>query len=153
MAKLSASTGIGKYSAGYYLQQKGIYYANYVDSAANNYLHFKTNVGKQTSIMLMIEAIGYNYGVGKPVRCAWSFYTYGGSNDPIAIGLSNVYTGLVAHGVYYSSDNYTCLRAYNSAGIYYCGITIDVYATGGAGIGYPVSILASAQNTTAGNYY
>lgn len=156
MAKVTKA-GIGNINyAGWYLQQRGIYAGIFYGSSLN-YIHIKTNIPKQSSVMAMFEAIGYNlgqaYNPGKPVRCCWCFYTYSGTADPYSVGLTNSYTGLSAHGVYYSADNYTCLRAYHSVSTYYCGFSLDAYVNAGANPGYPVTVLAASQNNTAGNYY
>lgn len=154
MANFKESTGIANISyADWYLQQKAIYFNTFTDNLGASYIHLKTSIPKQSSVMSMLEAIGYNFGPSQPIRCSWAFYTYAAVSDPYSVGLQNTYNGLIAHGVYYSSDNYTCIRAYNSSSTYYCGFTVDVYATAGANPGYPVSITAAAQNTNSGNYY
>jgi hypothetical protein len=57
-----------------------------------------------------------------------------------------------ADGMYKSSDNYVCIRAY-SGGMYYLGFTLNVYACRLDTTHQNVTILAASQNSTSGNYY
>jgi hypothetical protein len=148
MATLSSPLQIYRYST-WYLQQKNIY-SFFTGSGSPNYIHFKTNLGAGIDTMYMIEAIGYNYGNAYAIRCGWGFqWSYGVARN---IGLQNGYPGMSADGVYASSDGYLCIRAYAS-GHYYNGFMLNAYATRTDQTHYAVTITASSQNTTTGNYY
>lgn len=116
------------------------------------YIHMKTNIAKSTNIMFYIEAEGYNYGTALPVLCAWTGYTYAGDGNLYSVSLSNYYTGMNADGVYFSSDNYVVLRAY-AASHYFNGFVLNSVMANPNGNSVRVSILASSQNSTSGNYY
>ena len=72
MANLASGTGI--YPEGGYLEQLGLYNVANLSSGGGQYYHMKLNITHQSYAMIMIEAVGYNYGVGIPLRCAWNFY-------------------------------------------------------------------------------
>jgi hypothetical protein len=149
MATLSAPLNIYKYS-NWHLQQRGIWNFN-TTGGSPSYVHMKTNIYAQSEdSMYMFEAVGYNYGASSPIRCAWGIYTYSGTL--YQTGVANIYSGLNADGMYKSSDNYVCLRAY-SGGLYYCGFTLNAYACRLDTTHQYVSILAASQNSTSGNYY
>jgi hypothetical protein len=119
-------------------------------SSSGNYIHMETSITQPSSnIMMMIEAVGYNYGAGNPVRCAWRFYSYayviGGGNN-------SSYTGMSADGVYYTGAGYVAIRAYTSSP-YYLGFTLNAYPTAGNGGGTVVTIRRVSQNSTSGAYY
>ena len=136
-------------NSSWHLQQRNFYWFN-TTSGSPSYIHFKTNLGGGIDTMYMIEAIGYNYGAASPVRCAWGFqWSYGVARN---IGLQNQYSGMNADGVYASSDGYLCIRAY-AGGHYYNGFILNAYATRTDTTHYQVSITASSQNSTSGNYY
>jgi hypothetical protein len=96
----------------------------------------------------MLEAVGYNYSNGLPVRCAWNIYSY---TYQISNVQNSVYGGANADGVYISSDNYYVIRLY-SADLYYCGFTLNVYNTAGNGYGYPTSVSAAVASNSS-TYY
>jgi hypothetical protein len=143
MAKLS-TTNI---SSG--IQQHGIFqFSN--GASSGNYVHMETTITQPSSnIMMMIEAVGYNYGTSLPVRCAWYFYSYayalGGGNN-------GTYTGLSADGIYYTSAGYVAIRAYTSSP-YYLGFTLNAYPAAGNGGGTIIGIRRVSQNSTSGAYY
>ena len=156
MAILQPHLLIGPQSS-WYVQQKYIY--NYKTTASTPlYVHLKTNlIGATTYNMWMFEAVGYNYGTGQNIRCAWSFhistagspYTNGFLYN---IGLDQEYNGLNPHGVYIASDGYIVLRSY-AASMYYCGFTINAYSTRSDVTQSLVDIIAVAQVDDPGNYY
>jgi hypothetical protein len=131
-------------------QRHGIYtWTN--GGGAGAYFHFKTNAALSTYIMSRVEAIGVNYAAAYPIRCAWVWYS--------AYYLANaasesVYSGLTANGVYLSSDNYVCFRAYASVNNDVSFILNAIHANpSGVGPGYNLAITAASQNSTSGNYY
>lgn len=139
--KLNSPLSIGP---GY--QQRGI--ANLWDTGSYNYVHIKTSIATDTYIMPMIELIGYNYGTAAPIRMAFVIYSY---YYPI-YGWQNAYSGLVADGVYISSDNYYCLRLYASS-TYCVGFSIDAYSVAGNGAQVEIGIQAMTANNNSGNAY
>jgi hypothetical protein len=110
----------------------------------------ETNITQPSSnLMILVEAVGYNYGTSLPVRCAWRFYSYAYA---IGGGNNGAYTGMSADGIYYTSAGYVAIRAYTS-GPYYLGFTLNAYTTAGNGAGTVVSIRRVSQNSTSGAYY
>ena len=67
------------------------------------------------------------------------------------VGVSTVYPGLTAEAVYYSTDNYVCLRA--AAASYYAGFALNAYVNAGDGPGRSISVLSSNWNNNTGNFY
>jgi hypothetical protein len=130
----------------------GVQYAIFRDRyyGGDTYYHYKTNI-PMNNTMCMIEAIGYSYGNGTAIRCAWVFYTYAASNNTINIGLQNVYSGLSAHGVYKSSDGYAVVRATGPS--YFSGWVLNAYCLNPTGYNFEVSVTASVQTSNSGNYY
>lgn len=133
------------------LVNTGVQYGFYHQAGAydfgDNYWHYKTNIALGTYVMGMVEAIGYNYGSGNPIRCAWTFYSYTYLAQP---STQNYYNGLTAHGVYVSSDSYICLRATGSP--YFSGWVFNA-TTLAAGNGTQISFTAVSRNSNSGNYY
>lgn len=114
----------------------------------DSYFHYKTNIALSTYIMVMIEAVGYSYGANQSIRSSWVFYSYSHLANP---GVQDVYGGMNAHGVYVSSDNYVCIRAYCPS--YFSGWTFNAYCVNPAGYNTNISFLASVQTSNSGNYY
>lgn len=152
MAKLKTLNIYPYSSATYYAQQKAFFNIYSYDGSLT-YMHMKTNIPTNQYDMWMVEAVGYAFGNSQSIRCAWSWYTYPPSapNELVAIGLENVYPGMTAHGVYKSSDNYVCLRAY-TGGFYYAGFILNGYCTR-ENSGRQITISAYAQNNTSGSHY
>lgn len=122
-------------------------------SGSPNYIHFKTNIINTVDKIVMIEAIGYNYGTAQAIRCSWTFYAYNSLiYDKGRATIAN--TGLSADGIYASSDGYACIRAYSSSH-YFTGFILNAHTSGGGNMSYgtDVSITAASQNSTSGNYY
>lgn len=142
--------------AGQYASRIGIYRSVTYD-ASYYYYHIKTNISTTEYNMFMVEAVGFAYGAGLPIRCAWGGYTYPPYNPGayiIQIAMQDAYTGLSANGVYKSSDNYVVLRAYGHP--YYSGWVLNTYTANPTGTyytGYPISVLSVAQNANNGTYY
>lgn len=131
--------------------KRALYWFN-TESGTPSYIHLKTNMIKGNSCMAMVEAVGYNYGNAKPIKCAWTWYNYSGDQSaPYSVGLKNYYTGLSADGVYFSSDGYTVLRAYASSQ-YFVGFILNSVTANPVGI-YDISITAANQNSNSGSYY
>jgi hypothetical protein len=143
MANLSASTGIDSNKT-----QLGIFqFSNGSDSG--NYIHMETTITQPSSnVMMMLEAVGYNYGGGNPIRCSWNFYSYA---YPIG-NTNNGYAGMNADGIYYTSAGYVAIRAY-AGSPYYIGFTLNAYPTAGNGTGQPIGIRRVSQNSNGGSYY
>jgi hypothetical protein len=111
----------------------------------------KTNIyAPSQDSMWMFEAVGYAYGGAAPIRCGWGIYCYQG--NLYQSGVANIYGGMSADGMYVSSDGYICIRGY-SAGMYYLGFTLNAYACRLDATQQNVTITASSQNSTSGNYY
>jgi len=144
MANLAAAT---KIESG--MQQYGVFsFSN--GSSSGNYIHMETSIpAPSTYVMMMLEAVGYNYGASANVRCAWNFYSY----DYVIGNVNNSnYTGLQADGVYFTSAGYVAIRAY-TASPYYLGFTLNAYPTAGNGAQTLISIRRVSQNSTSGAYY
>jgi hypothetical protein len=135
---------------GGYDVQRSLYKAFTTDTSAT-YLHFKTNVPIASFIMTVIEAVGYNYGMSLPIRCAWGFYTYG--TYIVSASVRDIYTGMSANGMYGSADGYVCIRGYSSGGSYFNGFILNGYQTGGNGRGYALQITAASYGTNSGNAF
>ena len=114
----------------------------------DNYFHYKTNIALSTYIMVMIEAIGYAYGANQSIRSSWVFYSYSHLSNPAT---ANVYSGMNADGVYVSSDNYVCIRAYCPS--YFSGWTFNAYTLNPTGYNTQVQFTAVVQTSNSGNYY
>lgn len=127
-------------------------YKAFTSDSTVTYLHFKTNVPIASYIMTVIEAVGYNYGMSAPIRCAWGFYTYGTYIVTQAVRTSS-YPGMSANGQYVSSDGYVCIRGYTSGGSYFNGFVLNGYQTGGNGRGYDLQITAASYGTNSGNAF
>jgi hypothetical protein len=151
MATLTAPINISYFNIGasYWYRQQKNFYQFMTTTSSPSYIHIKTNIN-QSYPMWMIEAVGYNYGNGAPVRCAWGFNKSGASLASVA--LSNGYTGMNADGVYISTDGYVVLRAY-AGGHYYNGFCLNGYSVREDAASTIVTVLAVSQNTTTGNYY
>ena len=98
----------------------------------------------------MIEAVGYNYGNSKPIRCSWACYTYG--TYIYSTYVANIYTGLTAHGVYASADGFVVLRGYATY-MYYLSFVLNSYTTAPNGLGFDMQITASSYGTNSGSAY
>lgn len=146
MANLASGTGI--YPEGGYLEQLGIYNVANLSSGGGQYYHMKLNITHQSYAMIMIEAVGYNYGVGLPIRCAWNFYCYSYFFGNVQ---NSAYDGLTAHSHYVAADNKIVIVAYASS-LYYCGFTLNAYNTAGNGYGTITSVVSAVQ-TSAATYY
>jgi hypothetical protein len=151
MAQLAQSMGVYNYST-WALQQRN-FYNFFTGSGSPSYIHMKLNLGAGVDTMYMIEAVGFNYGNGTPIRCAWGFqWSYGAPAYANYIGLQNIYGGMSAHGVYKSSDGYCVIRAY-AGSHYYNGFMLNAYATRTDTTHYQLSVIAAVQTDNAGNYY
>jgi hypothetical protein len=126
------------------------FYKYMTTASTPSYIHMKTNNPILSGQMSMIEAIGYNFGLSLPIRCAWTMYTYGGGG--VYPGMQNCYGGLNADNIYASSDGYAVIVAYATT-LYYCGFSLNAYQTAGNGRGLKLSILASAQSASATGVY
>ena len=151
MAQLAQSMGVYNYND-WSLQQRN-FYNFFTGSGSPSYLHFKTNLGAGIDTMYMIEAVGFNYGNGTAIRCAWGFqWSYGPPGYLANVGLQNIYGGMSANGVYKSSDGYCVIRAYANSH-YYNGFMLNAYATRTDTTHYKLSITAGVQTDNSGNYY
>lgn len=146
MANLASGTGI--YPDGGYLEQLGIYNVANLSSGGGSYYHMKLNITHQSYAMIMVEAVGYNYGTASPLRCAWNFYCYSYFFGNVQ---NSAYDGLTAHSHYVAADNKIVIVAYASS-LYYCGFTLNAYNTAGNGYGTITSVVSAVQ-TSAATYY
>ena len=125
----------------------------FTSDSSVTYIHFKTNVPIASYIMTMIEAVGYNYGMYAPIRCAWAFNTNGtGDVQHQTFGYST-YSGISPKAIYTSSDNYVCISAFASDGSYFNGFVLNGYQTAGNGRGYDLQITAASYGTNSGNAF
>lgn len=126
----------------------------YTDSTTATKIHIKTNIPKGTTgsqgYMVLVEAVGFNYGVSQAVRASWCFYEWQGTI--YSKGVQNVYPGMTPEEIYYSSDNYVCLRA-SLPGTYYLGFVLNGYCANGDGAGLPIGITTIVANTVTGNHF
>lgn len=159
MANLDQSTKIGNggLGGGYEASatmQLGIYNYRLNDSVRDSrYLHFKTNVLRNSGRMVRIDAVGYDYAGARPIRCSWVWYSYSVDGNLYSVGLHNAYPGMVPNSVYIGADNYVCISA-AARDLYFIGVTFDAYTPSNSyGLGQTVAITASAATTSAGNYY
>jgi hypothetical protein len=146
MANVKGGTGIYPENGGY-LQQYSIFNVANL-SSSGTYIHMKTNIPHQSGLMIMIEAVGYNYGTAAPIRCAWNMYSY---TYQISNVQNSAYNGMSAYSVYISSDNYYVIVGYASS-MYYNGFTLNAYNSAGTGIGFITQITSAAQ-TSSTSYY
>jgi hypothetical protein len=118
----------------------------------NLYFHYKTNIPYTQWAMYNIEAVGYNYGSGQPIRCTWNFHiSYG--NGFYSVQYQNTYSGLSANTLYRSSDGYVVLVA-NAPSAYFAGWSFNAYTTNAIPQGgFEISMLAVAQTASNANYY
>ena len=114
----------------------------------DTYFHYKTNIALSTYIMFMVEAIGYAYGANQSIRSSWVGYSYSYLTNAAT---ANVYSGMNAHGVYVSSDNYIVLRA--NCASYFSGWTFNAYTLNPTGYDFQVQFTAVVQTSNSGNYY
>ncbi len=149
MATLTTPVKVFPSGAGH-LSQYGIGHCSTTDGTATK-VHIKTSILKPAGVgpMVTIEALGFAYGSAQAIRSSWSFYAY--QNSLIHIGFSNIYPGMVAEAVYYSTDNYVCLRGGLTS--YFSGFILNAYVCAGDSPGTPITVTASAWNTNAGNFY
>ena len=151
MAQLAQSMGVYNYGD-WSLQQRN-FYNFFTGSGSPLYIHMKLNLGPSIDTMYMIEAVGFNYGNGTAIRCAWGFqWSYGPAGYIANVGLQNIYGGMSAHGVYKSTDGYCVIRAYANSH-YYNGFMLNGYATRTDTTHYQLSVTAAIQTDNSGNYY
>ena len=137
-------------SNGGYLSQYVAGHCQTQDGTATK-VHIKLNLPKTSlySAMVMIEAVGFAYGSAQAIRSSWCFYQY--LSTLYSVNVNNVYPGMNAEAVYYSTDNFVCLRGGLSG--YFSGFVLNAYVNAGDGAGIPISVQAQAWNTNAGNFY
>ena len=138
------------------------YNSTYGSSA---YIHMKTNIPSNHRAWYMIEALGYNYGLGKDLYSFWGFRpnlissNVKGANSSRTDALLPQSTNL--NGIYYSSDSYVVIYAYSSS-FYYIGFALNLYAatdpeqseSDPSRYYIPdVQIIASSLNQNAGAFY
>lgn len=123
----------------------------YPDNAVN-YFHFKTNIAKESYVMFFLEAVGYAYGAQAPVLCDWVGYAYTGTTWLVNTNTHTRYTGMTAHGLYQSSDNYVCIRGY-CATPYFLAFNLNAITPCPTGNSFRVAITASVATSNSTNYY
>lgn len=114
----------------------------------DTYWHYKTNIPTYGWSMHNIEAVGYSYGGGVPIRCNWCFHTSNGTF--YSQELSNIYSGLSANRLYASGDNYVVFVATGPS--YFSGWSINAYSLNPTGP-FNVQITAAVQTSSNANYY
>lgn len=148
MANLISPTNVFPSGAGY-LSQYVIGQCETTDTFSK--IHIKLDVARSNTVntMAMIEAVGFAFGSSQAIRSSWCFYQY--QSLLYSVGVANVYPGLTAEAVYYSSDNFVCLRG--SIASYYSGFVLNAYVNSGDGDGRLINVTASNWNNNAGNFY
>ena len=149
MATLVAPMNVFPSGSGY-LSQYAIGQCSNQDGTATK-VHMKLNLPKTSAngTMVMIEAVGYAYGSAQAIRSSWCFYHY--QSLLYSANVANVYPGMNAEAVYFSADNFVCLRAGLSG--YFSGFVLNAHTGSGDGAGRPITLQAQAWNTNAGNFY
>lgn len=126
-----------------------------VTYGGGSWYHFVTNIPNNSNRMFMIEAVGYAYGNGQAIRCAWSGYPYGPSNQVINRQARTLYGGLTPYVAYqgFSGDGngYVCLKA--STNSYFSGWTFNGYTPSPAGYGFQIRITQQTQNNDSSNIW
>lgn len=148
MATLHAPTGVYPDAYGPLIQYS-IASFNETVIGLNN-IHIKTDIPKGTpGFMVMIEAVGFAYGSAQAIRAEWCFYQW--ESVLYSTGFQAIYPGLTPTAVYFSTDNYVCLRGTWAS--YYSGFTLNAYVGNADRPGTPIGILDVSANTNTGNYY
>lgn len=113
------------------------------------HLHLKTNIARYSSVMYMIEAVGYSYDRTQSIQCAFTGYMY--HLVPTTIHNPTQFQaapGLVADGQYLSSDNFLVLR-FSSTAAAYAAFVLNCYQMNPVGKVNP-QVTAVLHNTNAG---
>jgi hypothetical protein len=134
-----------------YLNQYFMGFLNTADGTATK-VHIKTSMPKGTganNVMVTFEAVGFAYGSAQAIRSSWCLYQY--QSTLYSMNGSNVYPGMVAEGIYYSADNFVCLRGGLSG--YFSGFMLNAYVGNGDGAGTLITIQDAAWNTNAGAHF
>ena len=131
--------------------QLGKYWYN-TTTNSGGYIHLKTNIANQSSVMFHIHLEGYNYGRQRAIDSVFTGYTYSGW-----AGVNNQYMvdyagGAVAQEIYISSDNYVCLRLYQTTW-YYAGFLIHAMFPCPSGRGHTLEISAVDFNQNDGSHF
>lgn len=131
--------------------QLGKYWYNTTENIGG-YVHLKTNIPNQSSIMFHIHMEGYNYGRARAIDSVFTGYTYTGW-----LGVDNQYMvnytdGCTAEAIYISSDGYVCLRLYANTW-YYAGFLVHAMFPCPSGRGHTFEISAANLNQNSGSYY
>lgn len=114
-----------------------------------NFWHYKTNIPFGGWSMHNIEAVGYSYGSGLPIRCNWCFHvSY--NQGFYQVELSQIYSGLSANRLYNSGDGYVVFVANGAP--YFSGWSINAYSLNPTGP-FDVQILAMARSSSNANVY
>lgn len=117
----------------------------------DTYWHYKTNIPFSQWAMYNIEAVGYSYGSGLPIRCTWNFHISFG-NGFYSVQYQNTYSGLTADRLYNSSDGYVVLVANGAS--YFSGWSFNAYTTNAIPQGgFEIAMLAVVQTSSNANYY
>lgn len=141
----SSGFGIGQVHLNFFL------YDAYVPSSTH--LHFKTNIARYSDQMYMIEAIGYNYGRGQAIQCAFTGYMYNSPGTTIHSPTQfQGAPGLVADGQYVSSDNFLVLRFSTNTTVY-AGFVLNAYFTNPNSNLVAPQITAYNAGTNSGTVY
>lgn len=122
-------------------------------SPNTTYIHIKTNIVRYSSVMYMIEAIGYNYNLSQSIQCAHVGYTYSlAPNTIYNAGQFQAYNGLTAHGQYLSSDDFVVLRFF-AADCTYAAFSLNCYQTNPVAATVSPQVTAIVLNNTSGVHY
>jgi hypothetical protein len=139
---------VGPVNSGHAVQYSAGWF-NTTDTSSTK-IHIKTSVPRANpGFMVTVEAVGYNYSNAQAIRCAWSFYQW--QSTLYSVGLEVIYPGMTPEAVYFSSDNFVCLRgAWNS---YFSGFQLNAYCANGDGAGNLITFPAIVTNNVTGNHF
>ena len=138
--------------AGRHLSGQGYISFNSHASGGGNYVNIKTNIYRASKMytLLIIGHISYS---GERIHSIITGYAYA----PLQGNTSSSYHGITNHGsigvnVYYSSDDYLCIKttgagSYNSINIIGSSGAVNYYQTN------PIEVLAYTSIAGTGNHY
>lgn len=128
------------------------FYQYGADTPGATHLHIKTNIARYSSVMYMIEAIGYSYDRAQNIQCAFTGYMYGVAGSTIHNPTQfQAAPGLVADGQYLSSDNFLVLR-FSSTAATYAAFVLNCYQANPTSTITPV-VTAVLHNTNSGTSF
>lgn len=116
------------------------------------YVHLKTNIANQSSVMFHIHFEGYNYDKAQSIDSVVTGYTYSGWPSIYNQYMVNYTGGVTLESTYISSDNYVCIRLYASSW-YYAGFVINAMFPCPSGRGHVLEITDNNLNQNSGSHF